>query len=81
MSNNSKTPLRANILFGSDHTLIVRAGMQVVRVNLDNGEVHPNRVPMQDIGNANRPWKNIVGIENGRFYCYDLDSELAKEIR
>ena len=69
------------ILFGDDHTLIVRAGMQVVRVNLDNGEVHPNRVPMQDIGKRKSPnGKNIVGIENGRFYCYDLDSELAKEI-
>jgi len=69
------------ILFGSDHTLIVRAGMQVVRVNLDNGEVHPNRVPMQDIGKRKSPnGKSIVGIENGRFYCYDLDSELAKEI-
>ena len=69
------------ILFGSDHTLIVRAGMQVVRVNLDNGEVHPNRVPMQDLVKRKSPnGKNIVGIENGRFYCYDLDSELAKEI-
>lgn len=70
-----------NILLGSDHTLIVRAGMQVVRVNLDTGEVHPTRMPMLDIGKRKSPdGKNIVGVQNGQFYCYDLDSDLAKEI-
>ena len=49
------------ILFGSDHTLIVRAGMQVVRVNLDNGEVHPNRLPMQDIVKRKSP--------DGKIHC------------
>ena len=70
-----------NILFGSDHTLIVRAGMQVVRVNLDSGEVHPTRLPMLDIGKRKSPnGKSIVGVQNGKFYCYDLDSDLAKEV-
>jgi hypothetical protein len=70
-----------NILLGSDHVLIARAGMQDVRVNFDNGEVHPTRLPMQDIGKRKSPnGKKIVGVENNRFYCYDLDSDLAKEI-
>jgi hypothetical protein len=70
-----------SILLGSDHILIVRAGMQIVRVNLDNSEVHPTRMPMLDIGKRKSPnGENIVGVQNGQFYCYNLDSDLAKEV-
>lgn len=61
---------------------IVRNVNQLLRVGMETGEVHPTKIPMQEIAKRRSPdSKHLVGIQNGQFYCYDVDSEETKTIQ
>jgi hypothetical protein len=71
-----------NIILGTEKTLIFRNLNQILRVDLKNGEVHPMKIPLQEIGKRRSPdSKSVVGLQNGQFYCYDVDADEAKEIQ
>jgi hypothetical protein len=71
-----------NIVLGSEKTLVVRNLNQLLRVSLDSGEVHPTKIPMPEIGKRRSPdGRYLVGIQNGQFYCYDVDSDESKAIQ
>jgi hypothetical protein len=68
-----------NIFMGTEKTLVVRAIPNVLRIILETGEVKPARIPLLDIGKRRSPdSKSVVGVQNGQFYCYDVDSDDAK---
>jgi hypothetical protein len=70
-----------NIMLGTDKTLIVRNVMKLLRVNLETGDVKPVRMNINGIRKHRSPdGKSLVGFENGKFYCYDVDSDDAKII-
>jgi hypothetical protein len=70
-----------NIMLGTDKTLVVRNVMKLLRVNLDTGDVKPVRMNINGIRKHRSPdGKNLVGLEKGQFYCYDVDSDDAKLI-
>jgi hypothetical protein len=71
-----------NIVLGSDKTLLVNHLSHILRVDLATGEVHPVKIPMTDIHKRRSPdSKWVVGIQNGQFYCYDLDTDEAKSVQ
>lgn len=71
----------ANIMVGTDRTLILRNLNQILRVNLETGDVHPTKLPLLEIGKRRSPdSKSVVGLQNGQFYCYDVDADDAKSI-
>jgi len=70
-----------NILLGTKKTLVVRNLTNLLRVNLDTGDVKPTRIPLSDIAKRRSPdSKSVVGLQNGQFYCYNVDSDTAKPI-
>jgi hypothetical protein len=70
-----------NIMLGTEKTLVVRNMMKLLRVNLETGDVKPVRLNIGGIRKHRSPdGKSIVGLENGQFYCYDVDSDDAKTI-
>jgi hypothetical protein len=71
-----------NIILGTEKTLVVRNMNNLLQVNLETGEVHPTRIPLNDIRKRQSPdGKYVVGIQDGEFYCYDLDADQAKSIK
>lgn len=71
-----------NIMLGTDRTLVVRNMNQILRVNLETGDVHPTKLPLLEIGKRRSPdSKYVVGLQNGQFYCYDVDADDAKSIQ
>ena len=53
----------------------------LLRVNLENGEVHPSRLPLGEIVKRRSPdSKWVAGFLNGQFYCYDVDTDATKTI-
>jgi hypothetical protein len=71
-----------NIILGTDKTLIVRNMNQLLRVDLESGAIHPTKIPLLEIGKRRSPdSKSVVGIQNGQFYCYDVDTDDAKAIQ
>ncbi len=70
-----------NIILGTQKTLVVRTMPNVLRINLETGDVKPTRIPLLEIGKRRSPdSKSVVGLQNGEFYCYDVDSDTAKTI-
>jgi hypothetical protein len=68
-----------NIFLGTEKTLVVRNMPNLLRVNLETGDVKPTRISLQNIGNRKSPdSKIVIGVENGNFYCYDVDADDAK---
>ena len=76
-----ETSFAENIILGTDKTLVVRNVMKLLRVNLETGDVKPVRMNINGIRKHRSPdGKSLVGLENGKFYCYDVDSDDAKII-
>jgi hypothetical protein len=74
--------LADNIILGTEKTLVVRNMNQLLRVNLETGEVHPTKIPLGAIGKRrSSDSKSVVGVQNGQFYCYDVDRDEAKTIQ
>jgi len=70
-----------SILLGTDKTLLVRSLNQLQRVNLETGVHQPIRLPLENLSKRRSPdQKSVVGIQNGEFYCYDVDSDTSKSI-
>jgi hypothetical protein len=70
-----------NIMFGTEKTLVVRNVMKLLRVNLETGDVKPVRMSINGIRKHRSPdGTRLVGFENGKFYCYDVDSDDAQII-
>ena len=70
-----------NIMLGTEKTLVVRSSNTLLRVNLETGDVKPVRMNISGIRKHRSPdGKNLVGLEKGQFYCYDVDSDDAKTI-
>ena len=70
-----------NLVLLTSKTLIVRNLNNLLRVNLETGNVKPTRIPLGDIGKRRSPdSKWVVGVLNGQFYCYDVDGDSAKTI-
>ena len=70
-----------NVQLLTSKTLLVRNMNNLLRVNLENGEVHPSRLPLGGIGKRRSPdsrW--VAGFVNGQFYCYDVDADMTKTI-
>ncbi|MGB8168460.1 MAG: hypothetical protein WCF18_13265 [Chthoniobacteraceae bacterium] len=71
----------ANIILGTDKTLIVRNLNQLLRIDIQAASVHPTRIPLNEIAKRVSPdSKSVVGLQNGKFYCYDVDTDALKEI-
>jgi hypothetical protein len=70
-----------NIFFWTDKTLIVRNLSNPLRVNLETGDVKPIRISLEGITGPRSPdTKNLVGVQGGQFYCYNVDTDMAKTI-
>ncbi len=70
-----------NLLLWPRTTLVVRNLNQLLRVNLDTGLVKPVRLPLGEIAKRRSPdHRCVVGLQNGEFYCYDVESDEAKTI-
>lgn len=70
-----------NTVLGTEKTLLVQSVGHVLRVVLATGETHPLKLPMSEIGKRRSPdSKSVVGLQNGQFYCYDVDTDEAKSI-
>ena len=64
-----------NIVVGTDKTLLVHNINKVLHVNLETGEVKPMQISLQEISKRKSPdSKAVVGLENGKFYYYDVDA-------
>ena len=71
-----------NIMFWTDKSLVVRNLTTLLGVNLETGNVTPVRIPLNEIAKRRSPdGKRVVGVENGVFYCYDLENNASKTIR
>ena len=70
-----------NIMLGTEKTVVVRNMGNLLRIDLETGTVKPVRIPLNEIGKRRSPdSKSVVGVENGTFYCYDVDSDQTKTI-
>lgn len=68
-----------NVLLGTDHIFVVRNMNSLLRVNFDTGAVKPTRLPAgSNLKRRSPQGRFLPGVENGRFYCYDVDSEDSK---
>jgi hypothetical protein len=71
-----------NIFFWTDKSLVVRNLANLLGVNLETGNVKPVRIPLDEIAKRRSPdGERLVGVENGEFYCYDLESNTTKTVR
>ena len=71
----------ANIVFGTDRLIVVRNLNTLLRVNLESGDVHPMKMNLDGIRKRRSPdGRSVVGIQNGQFYCYDVETDDAKTI-
>ena len=63
----------ANVVLGTEKTLVVRAGQTLLRTNLETGQVTPTRIPLGDIGKRRSPdSKSVVGVERDSFTATTL---------
>ena len=70
-----------NILLLTSKTLVVRNLNNLLRVNLETGNVKPMGMPLVNIAKQRSPdsrW--VLGTQNGQFFCYDVDADDAKTI-
>jgi hypothetical protein len=68
-----------NIVLGTEKTLLVREMNKVLHVESATGEVKPMDISLVDISKRKSPdSKGVVGLENGRFYFYNVDTDEAK---
>ena len=64
-----------NIVVGTEKTLLVHNMNKVLNVKLDTGDVKPMQISLDGISKRKSPdSKGVVGLENGRFYYYELDT-------
>ena len=72
----------ANVQLLTEKTLVVRNGTNLLHVDLETGNVKPMRLPLGEIGKRRSPdSKWVAGVQNGQFYCYDVDANEAKTIQ
>jgi len=71
-----------NVFIATEKTLVVRNLGQMVRVNLENGEVHPtpggNLTKLSKLRSPDSRF--IAGGTRGQFYCADIDANDAKMV-
>lgn len=68
-----------NIVLRTDKTLLVRVLNKVVHVDLGTGAVQPMDMSLNGISKRISPdSKAVVGVENGRFFFYEVDTNDAK---
>lgn len=66
----------ADVALLTSKTLVVQNLDNLLRVNLETGEIHPGRFSLRDIGQRRSPdSKWVVGTDQGQFYCYDVDAD------
>jgi hypothetical protein len=71
----------ANVILSTDNVAVVRNLNQLLRINLETGEVNPTRLPSGGLGKNRSPnGRYMVGIERGQFYCYDVETNDSKTI-
>jgi hypothetical protein len=71
--------LADNIVVGTEKTLLVHNMNKVLHVNLETGAVKPMQVSLDGIRKRKSPdSKGVVGLENGKFYFYEVDTDDAK---
>ena len=71
----------ANIFLGTEKTLVVRNMNNLLRVNLETGDVKPTQISLLGIAKRKSPdGKSVAGVERGQFFCYDVDSEATKTV-
>lgn len=71
--------LAENIVVGTDKTLLVHVMNKVLHVNLESGDVKPMQILLDGISKRKSPdSKGVVGLENGKFYYYEVDTDDAK---
>jgi hypothetical protein len=68
-----------DIVIGTEKTLLIRQLNKVLHVNFATGDVKPMQISLIDINKRRSPdSKGVVGLENGRFYFYNVDTDEAK---
>ncbi|MGC3992046.1 MAG: hypothetical protein QM796_20605 [Chthoniobacteraceae bacterium] len=73
------TSFEENILLCTEKTLVVRNMMRLLRVDLETGTVHPTLLPLGNPVSQRSPdCKLLIGITNGQFYHYDVDTDHAE---
>ena len=71
--------LADNIVVGTEKTLLVHNINKVLNVKLDTGDVKPMQISLDGISKRKSPdSKGVVGLENGKFYYYEVDTDDAK---
>jgi hypothetical protein len=71
----------ANVILSNDNVAVVRNLNQLLRVNLETGEVKPTRIPSGNLAKGRSPnGRYMVGIDRGQFYCYDVESDDSKTV-
>lgn len=70
-----------NVQLLTSKTLVMRNVNNLLRVNLESGDVHPMRIPLGEIGRRRSPDSRlVVGQQGSEFYCYDVDANNAKTV-
>ena len=68
-----------SIVLHSDKALLVHTMNKVLRVDLESGDVKPVQISLLEIGKRRSPdGKSAVGLEGGKFYSYDVETNSAK---
>jgi hypothetical protein len=66
----------ANLLIGTERTLILRNVNKIANVNLQTGTVKPMDLSLEQLSKRKSPdSKRVVGLEKGQFYCYEVDAD------
>lgn len=71
--------LAESIVLQSDKALLVHTMNKVLRVDLESGDVKPMQISLNEMGKRRSPdGRSAVGLEGGKFYSYDVESNTAK---
>ncbi len=69
----------ANLVFSTDKVLIIRNNAQLLRVDLESGDVKPTRMALLRIVKRRSPnGRYFWGEDHGSFFCYDVDTDETK---
>ncbi len=72
----SEASFAQNIQFGTDRFVIIRNVNQLLRVNLETGDVKPTRVDLTYIAKRRSPdGRFLFGVSGGQIYTYDVEND------
>lgn len=77
----NETYFAANIMLGTDRVIVVRNLNQLLRVDLERGDVKPTRIPLGVVAKQRSPnGRYLIGTEHGQLFCYDVETDESKAV-